>query len=137
MMLMTGSALYGFSTGASCAIPDVEYQYVFVPGSGMLFNTEDNNGEYLCFKIQDHVGNTVYAASVNPLNIDVSGPTVPVITNVDGDLFNPFYTNDANTPILITSESGSTLTVSGWACTPTPVNGSGQVSCIPNVSLTE
>ena len=55
MMLMTGSAFYGFATGASCAISDAEYQFPFVPGSGIIFDTEDHNGEYLCFTIQDHV----------------------------------------------------------------------------------
>ena len=96
------SYMYGFSSDTTCDVSDT-YPNVIMSGTGVTFNTEVNNGSYLCVTATDLAGNTTYSlASTNPLNIDI---TLPVVALTDP--YNSF-------PVLATSTGGiSQLTLVG------------------------
>ncbi|PJB22868.1 hypothetical protein CO112_02080, partial [Candidatus Dojkabacteria bacterium CG_4_9_14_3_um_filter_150_Dojkabacteria_WS6_41_13] len=67
---------YGFSSDSTCNSSDT-FGNAFTSGTPFTFNTEVHNGSYICAKAADLAGNTSYLSSANPLNIDVTGPTLP------------------------------------------------------------
>lgn len=118
---------YGFSSDALCDATDI-FSETFSSRESLVFDTEDHNGEYVCFRAIDSFGNTSYVSSTNPLNIDVTAPDAPI---VDAPTENPISgTAEAGTIITMETASGSTCTTTvetdgTWSCilAPEPVPG--------------
>lgn len=68
--------------------------------------------------------------------LDNIPPTAPVVNSVEGDVTDPYLTNDTAPDIVIAAENASAVTIPGWTCTPTPVSA-GTVSCTPDSALSE
>ena len=84
----TSSYEYGFSSDATCDATDT-YGNTIVSGTPVTFNTEANNGSYICVIATDLAGNTTYSpASANPLNIDITPPTFIITAPANGSSTN-------------------------------------------------
>lgn len=73
---------YGFSNDSTCNASD-SYGYLFVNNGIIEFNTPVNNGQYICVRSVDSVGNTAYTASAYPLNIDAEAPVIQIMNDVE------------------------------------------------------
>jgi hypothetical protein len=72
---------YSLSSDATCNaadFPGITYANL----SGLVFNTQANNGKYVCFRGVDSSSQTTYAISANPLNIDATPPAITIIDNI-------------------------------------------------------
>ena len=72
---------YALSADATCNVADFPGT-AYTSGSSLVFNTQTNNGKWVCFKGADGAGNITYSASANPLNIDVTNPIITFNDNV-------------------------------------------------------
>ena len=101
MLLETWSLLYGFSADVLCNSGD-SYVNVYESWSGIVINDETYNGQYLCFQAIDHVGNTTYIGTTNPLKIDITAPNISFISGanmvweVNTTFIDPWYTVSDN-----------------------------------------
>ena len=77
--LDTSSLSYGFSVDSTCDHHDA-YPNTFTNDSAFVLATEVENGKYVCAKALDLAGNTTYAISSNPLQIDITPPTISDVT---------------------------------------------------------
>lgn len=68
---------YGFSADASCDGSDT-FGNSFSSGTNIIFNSEINNGNYICLRAGDLTGNVSYQISTNPINIDITPPPDPI-----------------------------------------------------------
>jgi len=67
---------YAFiDSGATCG-SGVSFTETFTSGSWIVFNDETHNGKYICAKAWDLAWNVSYIKSANPLNIDITPPTI-------------------------------------------------------------
>jgi hypothetical protein len=69
------------------------------------------------------------------LTDDDTSPSAPTITSVDGDTTDPYLTNDVTPDVIFSAGSWSTVTISWWTCTPTPVWAAWTVTCTPDANL--
>lgn len=72
---------YSLSIDSTCNALDFPGT-TYTNGSTLTFNTETNNGKYVCFKWADSLWNITYAASANALNIDITNPSISITDNV-------------------------------------------------------
>ena len=134
----TSTYMYGFSPDATCDATDTYSDPISVL-TAITFNTEANNGSYLCVVASDLSGNTTYGGSTNPLNIDVTDPTVDITSPAANDVvYIAAASTTADVLVSGTGEAGSSVTVDDGninTCTAT-VDGLGMWSCtVPGVPL--
>jgi hypothetical protein len=72
---------YIFSSDNVCNNKNYTSATSFGSDTPMTFNTETNNGKYICTKVTDTAGNISYQASANTLNIDITSPTGTIQIN--------------------------------------------------------
>jgi hypothetical protein len=65
---------YAYTDGTCDAT--VTFTNALTSGVDWTESTEAHNGQYICAKAADSVGNTSYSVSAKPLNIDVTAPTI-------------------------------------------------------------
>lgn len=70
------------------------------------------------------------------IDIDLDAPSAPTIVNIDGDTAAPYATNSSTPAIVFSAENGSTVTISGHTCAPTPVSG-GQTTCTADSAVAD
>jgi hypothetical protein len=87
---------YGFSNDNICDANDA-YPNIFTSGTPFSLNTEANNGNFICFRVEDLAGNIAYITTANKVDIDITAPTFGSIGVVAS-------TGDANY-----AKNGSTL----------------------------
>lgn len=97
---------YWFSSDTTCDASDV-FESTFLDSWDISFNTEDNNGNYICVRATDLAGNTRYRISDFPLNIDITSPSLP-------EIFSPTHQSvlsDTTPTILGTAEPNATISL--------------------------
>lgn len=77
------SFMYGFSADSSCTEDDL-YDVAYQIGEDIVFDDATYNGQWLCFSVRDHVGNTTYMGFEHPLRIDVQEPTISIVSPLSG-----------------------------------------------------
>jgi hypothetical protein len=106
----TGTYAYGFTTGTCNA--SSTYGNTFTSGVGFVINTETNNGNYICAKASDLASNTTYSSSTNPLNIDVTAPTLSTTTIASSNSSSSYAkVGDTITLTIVASEDIATPTI--------------------------
>lgn len=75
--------MYGFSADSSCTEDDL-YDVAYQIGEDIVFDDATYNGQWLCFSVRDHVGNTTYMGFDHPLRIDVQEPTISIVSPLSG-----------------------------------------------------
>jgi len=65
----------GVVSNEDCATKSFEGALDFPETPSVLFETEDNNDEYLCVQVLDEADNAKYLVSANKFNIDAVNPT--------------------------------------------------------------
>lgn len=71
---------YSLSSDAVCNASDFPWTN-YTSWSNITFNTEINNGKYVCFKWQDSAGNITYAVSANDINVNLA-PVMSMVNDV-------------------------------------------------------
>ena len=79
--LNQASDKYIFSSDNICNTKNYASSTSFGSDTPIIFNTETNNGKYICTKSIDASGNISYQASLNSLNIDITAPTGTIQIN--------------------------------------------------------
>ncbi|HPN54932.1 MAG TPA: fibronectin type III domain-containing protein [Candidatus Moranbacteria bacterium] len=72
---------YIFSADNVCNTKNYTSATSFGSDTPITFIAETNNTKYICTKSVDTAGNESYAASANPLNIDITHPTGTILIN--------------------------------------------------------
>ncbi len=101
----TGTYVYGFSNDATCNASDT-FTTAFTSGTLFSITSEANNGKWICARATDLGGNISYLGSLNPLNIDVTPPTVTLSSTAVAPVIAPI------TVSITPSETVSDLTLS-------------------------
>ncbi|MFA6383184.1 MAG: hypothetical protein WCX17_02055 [Parcubacteria group bacterium] len=72
---------YVLSDDTNCSAKNYTSGTAFTSDTPFVFNTQANNGKYICAKAADLAGNTHYLASANTFNIDITPPTGTMTAN--------------------------------------------------------
>lgn len=128
---------YGFSPDAVCDGSDI-FTETFASRENLVFENEDNNGNYICIRATDTFGNTSYLASTHPLNIDITPPMSPIVNQPTE---NPITgTGTAGDVITMITDSGSTCVTNvqldnTWSCvlSPDPISGENYATTATDV----
>ncbi|MDO8529258.1 MAG: Ig-like domain-containing protein [bacterium] len=73
---------YVFSDDTNCSTKDYSGGIAYTSASDFVINDQTHNTKYICAKAVDQAGNFNYQASANPLNVDITGPTLSFSDNV-------------------------------------------------------
>ncbi len=115
------SAEYGFVASAAACVTGATFGNSFMSGVPITFNTEGNNGNFVCVKVVDKAGNETVSVSGNDLNIDVTAPVFSSIGVVSDNAFDSSYGNATSTLTF-------TLTLSAADSFNGPGAGTGQIT---------
>ena len=95
----------------------------------LTFSAEDDNGTYICFRVQDRAGNTSFAGSEEITDIDTTGATLIGQPTATSNNANTAYAKEGDTITL-------SFTVSETLTTTPSVTIAGQQASVTNTGTT-